>query len=163
MTPGARPRRARRVPADADAIAAGDILLSRPGFLIRRLHQAHSQAFQAECAAFGVTPVQYSLLSVLAARAGIDQGTAATALGLDRFATADVIRRLHRAGMLRLAPGQDRRTRVLFLTPKGRRTHDAMDAPARRAHDDLAAILPPGQRALFLTLLRRLVDHHTRR
>ncbi len=151
-------RKARLAPEAVDD--AGAVLLTRPGFLVRRLHQAHSMAFQAECGAFGVTPVQYSLMSILAGKPGIHQSTAATALGLDRFATADVIKRLQRAGLLRLAPGRDRRTKALSLTPRGRKMHDAMEAPAKRAHDDLAAALPPGQRTLFLTLLRRLVDDH---
>jgi len=32
-------------------------LASRPGFLIRRLHQIHLSLFAEECASFKVTPV----------------------------------------------------------------------------------------------------------
>ena len=40
-------------------------LSRRPGFLIRRLHQIHLALFAEECKAFGVTPVQYSILTAL--------------------------------------------------------------------------------------------------
>ena len=43
-------------------------LEQRPGYLIRRLHQIHVALFQKECAAFEITPLQYSLLTALAAR-----------------------------------------------------------------------------------------------
>jgi len=63
-------------------------LAVRPGFLIRRLHQIHLALFAEECVAFGVTPVQFSLLSVLAAQPGLDQATLAFAVGVDRATTA---------------------------------------------------------------------------
>ena len=37
-------------------------LMSRPGFLIRRLHQIHIALFLEECAGVDITPVQYTLL-----------------------------------------------------------------------------------------------------
>ena len=40
-------------------------LWRRPGYLIRRLHQIHYALFFEECAAFGITPVQYGLLTLL--------------------------------------------------------------------------------------------------
>ena len=43
--------------------------------------------FQEECAAFGVTPVQYSLLSLVQARAGMDQRSAAAGCGSTGFTT----------------------------------------------------------------------------
>jgi hypothetical protein len=49
----------------------------RPGFLIRRLHQIHVALFQKRCAAFEITPLQYSLLSALAKRGTADQTTLA--------------------------------------------------------------------------------------
>jgi len=136
------------------------LLLERPGVLVRRLHQVHSAMFQEECSAFGVTPVQYSLLSLAEAAPGLDQGSAAAGLRLDRFTTADVIRRLVAAGLLRVAAGTDRRMRLLFLTAKGKRTLAAMQESATRAHDRLVAPLPPAQRETLLKLLRRLVDSH---
>src|SRR2546430_10140335 len=56
----------------------------RPGFLVRRLHQIHVALFQEKCAAFEITPLQYSLLSALAVRRTADQTTLAADVALDR-------------------------------------------------------------------------------
>ncbi len=153
MSEAPRPRR----PAAEDLAA---LLLARPGVLVRRLHQIHSAMFQEECAAFGVTPVQYSLLTLVAAAPGLDQGGAAGALRLDRFTTADVIKRLVGAGLLRVQAGADRRTRLLWLTPHGAQVLEAMQPSAGRAHDRLVEPLSGREQATLLRMLKRLVDRH---
>ena len=145
---------------DAPGPPAESLLLERPGVQVRRLHQIHSAMFAEECGGFGVTPVQYSLLTLVAAAPGLDQRGAAAGLRLDRFTTADVVRRLAEGGLLRVAPGADRRTRRLFLTARGAEVHAAMAADAGRAHDRLIAPLTERQRAQLMRMLRRLVDHH---
>jgi MarR family transcriptional regulator, lower aerobic nicotinate degradation pathway regulator len=150
----------RPVPREILPAEAATLLLDRPGVLVRRLHQVHSAMFQEECAAFGVTPVQYSLLSLVQAAPGMDQRSAAAGLRLDRFTTADVIRRLQAAGFLRVAAGRDRRTRRLDLTAAGEAVMAAMQPPAARAHARLVAPLPAADQAVLLRLLRQLVDAH---
>lgn len=135
-------------------------LLARPGYLVRRLHQVHSTAFAQACTRFGVTPVQYSLMTVVADQPGIDRRGAAAAIAVDRFVMADVAKRLEAAGLLASRVGEDRRTRALHLTERGRAVYAAMRRPAQRAHDAMVAPLPPTQRAQLLRLLRRLVDQH---
>src|ERR1700686_2888090 len=66
----------------------------RPGFLIRRLHQIHVALFQKNCAAFEITPLQYSLLSALAKRGTADQTTLAADVALDRTTTTGALMRL---------------------------------------------------------------------
>jgi DNA-binding MarR family transcriptional regulator len=157
------PRRSRRgsgAPAESPANDPGASLMRRPGVLIRRLHQVHSAMFQEEAALFGVTPVQYSLLTLLVDHPGTEQGAAAAGLRLDRFTTADVVRRLETAGLLRTTPGQDRRAKTLSLTPKGIRTFTAMRESVQRAHDRLVEPLPQRRRGAFLQMLQQLVDHH---
>jgi DNA-binding MarR family transcriptional regulator len=134
--------------------------MERPGVLIRRLHQVHTAMFLEETAAFNVTPVQYSLLTLLAEAPGLEQGAAAAALRLDRFTTADVVRRLEAAGLLRARPGQDRRAKALHLTAKGTKLHAAMRESVQRAHDRLVSPLPAPRREAFLRALRDLVEQH---
>ena len=52
-------------------------LLARPGFLIRRLHQLHCALFTEETRDFGITPVQYSLMTALDERGELDQNSLA--------------------------------------------------------------------------------------
>ena len=69
-------------------------LWSRPGFLIRRLHQLHIAIFLEECGDYDVTPVQYAVLSVLYRGKALDQVSVAAEVGIDRNNAADVLRRV---------------------------------------------------------------------
>ena len=134
-------------------------LAARPGFLIRRLHQIHLALFADECSAFRVTPVQFSLLSVLAAQPGLDQAALAFAVGVDRATTANVVARLDQRGLLRRRPGTtDKRVKQVELTQAGHRLLARIDPHARRAHARTLETLRPADRARFVALLRRLVD-----
>lgn len=134
-------------------------LAARPGFLIRRLHQIHLALFAEECAAFGITPVQFSLLSVLAAQPGLDQAALAFAVGVDRATTANVVARLDQRGLLHRRPGAtDRRVKQVELTAAGHRLLARIDPHARRAHARTLEALRPADRERFVTLLRSLVD-----
>ena len=108
---------AARSPTDHSVVDPWLALAARPGFLIRRLHQIHVALFAEECAAFGVTPVQFSLLSVLAMQPGLDQAALAFAVGVDRATTANVVARLEKRGLLRRRSGAtDRRVKQVELT-----------------------------------------------
>jgi DNA-binding MarR family transcriptional regulator len=134
-------------------------LSGRPGFLIRRLHQIHLALFAEECGRFGVTPVQFSLLSVAAARPGLDQSALALEVGVDRATTANVLARLETNGLLRRTrSATDSRVKLVQLTAAGRRMLARMDALARRAHERTLDGLPARDRARFVAFLARLVD-----
>jgi len=79
-------------------------LSQRPGFLIRRLHQIHVALFQEACGKFDVTPLQYSLLSALAARKTADQTTLAADIALDRTTTTGALKRPVVPGRLIVPP-----------------------------------------------------------
>src|SRR5262245_6947603 len=92
-------------------------LSARPGFLIRRLHQIHLSLFAEECAAFEVTPVQYSILTAVAARPGLEQVALAQEVGVDRAAMANVVARLAQRGMVRRVQcKEDRRLKLVLPT-----------------------------------------------
>lgn len=134
-------------------------LWSRPGYLVRRLHQIHYALFVEECRAFNITPVQYGLLTALAVHPGIDQVSLAAELGIDRTNVADVLARLADRGFVRRAASErDRRVKLAHLTDEGAgltaRMHDAM----QRAQDRLVAPLAPAERRHFMAMLTRLVE-----
>jgi DNA-binding MarR family transcriptional regulator len=81
------------------AAAAKSPLFGRPGFLIRRLHQLHCALFLEETRDFGVTPVQYSLMTTLAARGEMDQNSLALEIGLERTSVAEVLPRMQERGL----------------------------------------------------------------
>lgn len=134
-------------------------LYAKPGHLIRRSQQIAVAIFMEECADRDITPIQYAVLSVLAARPGIDQSTLAGLAALDRSTLGDVVARLARRGLLRRTPDpQDRRSRVLTLTPAGRRLLPEIEAAVRRAQRRMLAPLSADERKLFMALLAKLVD-----
>jgi MarR family transcriptional regulator, lower aerobic nicotinate degradation pathway regulator len=134
-------------------------LAARPGFLIRRLHQIHLSLFAGECAAFDVTPVQYSILTAVAAQPGLEQAALAQEVGIDRATLANVVARLTRHGLVRRLQGrQDRRLKHVLPTAACKRLLAQMEEPARRAHERTVDALKPRERALFLKALAHLVS-----
>ncbi len=134
-------------------------LASRPGFLIRRLHQIHTALFIEECAAFNVTPVQYSMMTVIAEQPGLEQARLAQEVGVDRATLANVVARLESRGLLRRTTTKaDRRLKRVVLTAKGKRLLEQMTDAAQRAHARTVEILSSDERAAFLHFLARLVD-----
>ena len=134
-------------------------LRQRPGFLIRRLHQIHVAIFLEECAGFGITPVQFSLMSVLVDHAPVDQASLAAEIGVDRTTVAGVLRRLESRGLVsRSGHRGDRRLKMCRLTAKGTQLVRRMEAAVRRAHDRTVAALDPTLRRHFIELLESIVD-----
>ncbi len=134
-------------------------LASRPGFLIRRLHQIHVALFFEECGGFDVTPVQYSIMSAVQAHPGLDQARLGEEVGVDRATLANVLGRLEGRGFVRRrASPTDRRLRLVGITPEGTGMLAQMEAGARRAHARTIAALPAGMRRDFVDALAQLVQ-----
>ena len=134
-------------------------LQERPGFLIRRLHQIHVALFMEECAADGITPVQYSILTALDQMGAAEQIVLARSVGLDTTNVADVIARLERQRLLkrRVSP-KDKRVKVVSLTGTGRKLVRRVSAGSARAHERTLAALSPTARSRFVRDLARLVE-----
>src|SRR6202051_2253623 len=114
----------------------------RPGFLIRRLHQIHVALFQKRCAAFEITPLQYSLLSALAKRGTADQTTLAADVALDRTTTTGALKRLQlRRFVERAIHQRDRRAQICRLTKTGEALLREIEGSARAAHLEAVADL----------------------
>src|SRR6202012_4799605 len=143
---------------ETDAPTAWD-LANRPGSLIRRLHHIHLAMFAEECAALGITPVQYSILSVAAAQPGLEQARLGYEVGVDRTTLANVVARLEARGLLTRVQGvADRRLKHVTPTKAGLDMLDRIAKPARRAHARTIEALPDAEREVFLRALARLVD-----
>jgi DNA-binding MarR family transcriptional regulator len=134
-------------------------LWSRPGYLVRRVHQSHTALFAEECKAYGITPVQYGVLTALLHRPGIDQATLGAEVGIDRTNAADVLERLAERGLVkREKSGADRRMMLAQLTAEGRSLTREMHGAMQRAQERLLEMLSPAERKSFMRLLLKLVD-----
>ncbi len=175
-TPGRSGKGAARHPAaNADPADTNPVLAAlanrfplwrRPGYLIRRLHQIHSAIFYEECAEFGITPVQYGLLTVLSTNPNSDQVALGNMVGIDRTNVADVLRRLERRGLIaRTASRTDRRKLLARLTREGERLVEAMHPAMAHAQDRLLETLGKREREAFVKTLMQLLEannHHGR-
>jgi MarR family transcriptional regulator, lower aerobic nicotinate degradation pathway regulator len=133
-------------------------LNSLPGHDIRRLHQIAVALFMAETEPFGVTPVQFAALQAVQNAPGTDQRTLARTIGFDTSTIAGVIDRLEARGlMLRSASAQDRRVRLLTLTPAGEQLLVDVLPSMRRAQERILAPLPTQERGEFMRMLAVLI------
>ncbi|MGY0194935.1 MarR family winged helix-turn-helix transcriptional regulator [Leptothrix sp. BB-4] len=133
----------------------------QPGYLIRRLQQAAVAIFMARTAEQGLTPVQFAALIATHEQPGLDQRTLADTIGFDTSTIGGVIDRLERRGLIQrnLAP-HDRRVRLLTVTPAGEALlHDVMPG-VRATQEQILAPLPEADRAVFMAMLRTLVEGH---
>ena len=134
-------------------------LWSRPGYLVRRLHQIHSALFLDECKDFNITPVQYGLLTALQSYPGSDQRRLGAELGIDRTNVADVLARLAERGLVRRERSEeDRRSVNAFLTPAGEKLVADMYGHMQRAQERLLAPLAAEFRPAFLAMLVDLIE-----
>ena len=142
-------KRDRKAEIDLDAL---------PGHYIRRLQQIAVAIFLQETEKHGVTPVQYAALHQIGLAPGIDQRTLARSIGLDTSTIAGVIDRLEARGLTRRsASPEDRRVRLLDLTPAGQKLLGAIEPDMLKAQKRILAPLPEAERREFMRMLRALV------
>ena len=134
-------------------------LTRRPGFLIRRLHQIHLAMFYEACAGFNVTPVQSSILTVLASGPALDQARLAAAIGVDRATVGQVIRRLALRNLVaRDKSSVDKRLKLVRLTVEGRLLLAHVAPLTAAAHARMLTALPACERQRFMMSLTNLVE-----
>ena len=137
------------------------VVWTRPGFLVRRLHQIHMAIFLKECAAEQVTPIQWGILTIVKSRPGVGQVELAEELGLDRSNVANVVDRLTRRGVVKQTVSKlDRRKRSIAITQKGVALMARFQPKAERAQRRLLEVLSKEERQQFMSLLSRLVDQN---
>ncbi|MBZ0215182.1 MAG: MarR family transcriptional regulator [Fimbriimonadaceae bacterium] len=133
-------------------------LWSRPGYLVRRLHQIHVGLFTEECKSFDITAIQYGLLTVLYSGNALDQVTLATEVGIDRTSGADVMRRLERRGLLvRIPSEEDRRAKLVQITDEGKALVRKMQSSMERAQERLIEPLTAKEQEEFNRLLQKII------
>ncbi|MEH2472116.1 DNA-binding MarR family transcriptional regulator [Nitrobacteraceae bacterium AZCC 2161] len=133
-------------------------LWSRPGFLVRRLHQISVAIFLEEMASLEITPVQYGALMIVAANPGIDQSALAAELGVDRANAGDVLARLSKGGYLTRQPSSiDRRFIQVGITEEGTLLLAQAADRAKRAQDRLLRPLAPKDRKTFVAMMNQII------
>ena len=156
----ARPiRKAKSAARTKSALEPRLPLWSRPGYLVRLLHQINYAVWSEELGHANVTPVQYSVLTALSIRGEQDQTTLADEIGIDRTNVAEVLSRLEARKLVRRKENPaDRRARLASLTARGRTLMTALFPAMQRSQDRLLAPLSQKERDLFMATLVRLIE-----
>lgn len=128
------------------------------GHLIRRLQQQSTQVFQAQMqtAGFDLTSVQFAALDAIALQPGMDQAGLAATIGFDRATIGGVVDRLELKGLVqRVVRPQDRRARMLHLTPQGQTQLAASRLVVEALQADILGPLSPSEQQVFMRLARK--------
>jgi DNA-binding MarR family transcriptional regulator len=129
-----------------------------PGHLIRRAHQLAVAIFMEEVSPHDVTPVQFAILNALIDDPGEDQVTLARRVAFDPATSGSVLGRLEAKGWVRReADPQDRRRKLLWVTPEGEATALAMKRAVAKAQTRIVEPLSDPEREQFAQLLGKLV------
>ena len=89
-------------------------------FNLRKAARAVTQLYDAALEPAGLRATQFSLLAVLAGRDAVTITDLARAMVMDRTTLTRNLRPLEKQGLVAIAPGDDRRTREVSLTRRGR-------------------------------------------
>ncbi|HED66056.1 MAG TPA: MarR family transcriptional regulator [Planctomycetes bacterium] len=110
-------------------------------FRVRRAARAIGARYDSALAPHGITGQQYSLLSLLKATGPSSIGDLAAASSTDRTTLTRNFARLEREGLVSSDRGEDRRARIVSLTPRGRSLQAAARKDWLRVQSELADTL----------------------
>lgn len=130
-----------------------------PGHWIRRLQQIAVALFMEETEGHdGLTPVQFAALAAVQRTPRMDQRGLARSIGFDTSTIGGVVDRLEARGLMqRNASANDRRVRLLTITPAGEALLQTVLPAIEAAQARLLAPLPPAEQAQFMRMLKVLV------
>lgn len=138
-----------------------DDLYQMPGHLIRRAQQIATALFTDECAAFDLTSVQYAALCAIRANPQVDATRLSSLIAFDRSTIGDVLERMEAKGWIaRTASTQDRRIKLVRLSPAGLKLLHQVGPAVRHVQARLLAPLAPQDRGTIIRLLGELAELH---
>jgi MarR family transcriptional regulator, lower aerobic nicotinate degradation pathway regulator len=132
-----------------------------PGHLIRRAHQVSTAYFSEECGS-DLTAVQYAALVAIGAHPSIDATRLSEIIFFDRSTIGDVLDRLEGKGwILRESTPNDRRLKLLELSPAGREVLQRVEPGIHRVQERLLAGLTSAEGKTLIRLLAKMADATT--
>jgi DNA-binding MarR family transcriptional regulator len=130
------------------------VLETKMGYQVRMADRLMSKDFAQ---AVGMTPVQYSVFSLVATNPGLSQVAIGDSLNMDRASTMAIVRKLENAELIDCRKSlQDRRMQALHLTAKGEKEFKAVDKRVTDYDIKMSKRLTPKERQLFLECIAKL-------
>ena len=137
------------------------IIYTMPGHLIRRLQQISVSVFAEQMKAAGsdLTSPQFAALAMLRDHPGIDQATLAGLIAYDRPTIGGVVDRLVAKGFVaRTTNPEDRRAKVLTLTPEGDAALTRLIPVVEACQDAILPGLTNSEKAEFIRLAGKIAE-----
>ncbi|WP_395571821.1 MarR family winged helix-turn-helix transcriptional regulator [Streptomyces sp. BK79] len=127
------------------------------GYLLYRLGLRSGQLFNASLQESGLRLRHYAVLRLLATTDGALQRELSARLGYDPSAIVGLVDDLERLGFAERRPSpDDRRSRIVVLTDKGRAFLQDTDEAGTQVTHDLLGPLDPAERETLHALLLRI-------
>lgn len=112
---------------------------------VQRAARALARRFDDALRPFGLTNGQFSLLMSLNRPEPPPMGPVASLLAMDRTTLTAALKPLQRRGLVQITPDPaDRRSRILKLTPQGRKLLERALPTWKQTHEELEQALPDG-------------------
>ena len=147
---------ANPAPDGPEPIAAGYVLESQVGFILRQASQRHASLFASRMGA-ETTPTQWAALAKLHEIGPTSQNQLGRMTAMDVATIKGVVDRLMKRGLIRSkADKADARRRLLALSEEGRAFVEANVATAHAITRETLAPLGEREKALFVALLGKL-------
>ncbi len=141
----------------ADVAIDTSFLESLLGYNARRAALTIIEAFLERMSVFGLRPVDFSVLSLITHNPGITSRQLCAALGILPPNLVKLIAELDRRGLLVRKPHpEDGRAIGLHLSADGRKLMREAEVAARDLEDRVSAPLTMNERALLMSLLRKI-------
>ncbi|MCU1686048.1 MAG: hypothetical protein JWQ81_6787 [Amycolatopsis sp.] len=141
-----------------DAPETPERLLAAPGYVARRLYQAYLSAWVRRVDGT-LTGPQFAVLTAVGSYPGVDQGSLASSVALDRSTMADIVRRLEdRDLVVRETAANDGRRKLLYLSDQGAAKLDEVNTRAHELDELLLAEYSPSQRKRLLDEVTELAE-----
>lgn len=113
---------------------------------VQRAARALGRRFDDVLRPFGLTNGQFSLLMSLNRPEPPPMGPVATLLAMDRTTLTAALKPLERRGLVQITPDPaDRRSRILKLTPEGRKLLARAVPTWKQTHDEMEEAMPDGE------------------
>jgi DNA-binding MarR family transcriptional regulator len=133
-------------------------LVESPSHLFHRIAQCINEVFEAEQKDAGLTPRQVTVLATIAKNEGLSQTGIVERTGIDRSTLADIVRRLHRKGLVqRRRTRDDARAYSVKLTDEGWRVVRVTEPIMKRVDERILGPLSTKDRSKMLADLRAIV------
>jgi DNA-binding MarR family transcriptional regulator len=131
---------------------------ARLSYLVRQAQLATYQQLDQALRGFGLTPTQYTVLAILSRRGeSLSSAALARRLGVAPQSANEIVATLGAQQLVRRTDAENRRTRQLQLTPKGRNLLARCDAEVDRFEQAFFGALTAPEREVLREFLVRVI------